>query len=113
MLLLGGAESMPKGIPRQGHVAIGAPVRKTNDAQLFAQKRSTLQGQTDERSQLLHCQNDLTAPAFTMIPVFHGISRAEGPFKQTTKGDRLSYLRYFLRFEERSVGEIGALDVLL
>jgi hypothetical protein len=25
MLLLGGAESMPKGIPRQGHVAIGAP----------------------------------------------------------------------------------------
>src|ERR1035441_6459388 len=91
MLLLGGAESMPKGIPRQGHVAIGAPVRKTNDAQLFAQKRSTLQGQTDERSQLLHCQNDLTAPAFTMIPVFHGISRAEGPFKQTTKPDRLSY----------------------
>ena len=82
---------MPKGIPRQGHVAIGAPVRKTNDAQLFAQKRSTLQGQTDERSQLLHCQNDLTAPAFTMIPVFHGISRAEGPFKQTTKSDRLSH----------------------
>src|ERR1019366_5392467 len=24
--------------------------------------------------------------------VFHGISRAEGPLKQTTKGDRLSYL---------------------
>src|SRR5450759_3385440 len=23
--------------------------------------------------------------------VFHGISRAEGPFKQTTKSDRLSY----------------------
>ena len=25
-------------------------------------------------------------------PVFHGISRAEGPFKQTTKGDGLSHL---------------------
>src|ERR1039457_2268304 len=106
MLLLGGAESMPKGIPRQGHVAIGAPVRKTNDAQLFAQKRSTLQGQTDERSQLLHCQNDLTAPAFTMIPVFHGISRAEGPFKQTTQGDRLSYCPHF--FAPPALGRAGA-----
>src|ERR1035437_10288872 len=78
MLLLGGAESMPKGIPRQGHVAIAAPVRKTNDAQLFAQSAHA-PGQTDERSQLLHCQNDLTAPASAMIPVFHGISRAETP----------------------------------
>src|ERR1035441_5835525 len=91
MLLLGGAESMPKGIPRQGHVAIGAPSRETSDAQLFAQKRSMLQGQTDQRSQLLHSQMDLTAPAIAMMPVFHGISRAEGPFKQTTKGDGLSH----------------------
>src|ERR1017187_4647207 len=61
MLLLGAAESTPKGIPRQGHVAIAAPARETHDAQLFAQKRSMLQGQTDQRSQLLHCQTDLTA----------------------------------------------------
>jgi hypothetical protein len=31
---------MPKGIPRQSHVAIAAPARETNDAQLFAQKRT-------------------------------------------------------------------------
>jgi hypothetical protein len=31
---------MPKGIPRQVHVAIAAPVRETSDAQLFAQKRT-------------------------------------------------------------------------
>jgi hypothetical protein len=31
---------MPKGIPRQVHVAIVAPVRETSDAQLFAQKRT-------------------------------------------------------------------------
>ena len=54
---------MPKGIPRQGHVAIAAPVRETNDAQLFAQSAHA-PGQTGERSQLLHCQNDLTALAF-------------------------------------------------
>ena len=31
---------------------------------------------------------------FAMIPVFHGISRAEGPFKQTTKNDGLSYSNF-------------------
>jgi hypothetical protein len=31
-------------------------------------------------------------PTFAMIPVFHGISRAEGPFKQTTKDDGLSHV---------------------
>src|ERR1035438_7316024 len=96
MLLLGGAESMPKGIPRQGHVAIGAPSRETNDAQLFAQKRSMLQGQTDQRSRLLHCQTDLTAPTSAMIPVFHGISRAEGPFKQTRRVRLVSRIRCWL-----------------
>src|SRR5204863_3082114 len=88
----GRAESMPKSIPKQCHVAIAAPARETNDAQLFAQERSMLQDQTDERSQLLHCHADLTAPATAMMPVFHGISRAEGPFKQTTKPDRLPHL---------------------
>src|ERR1022692_4853493 len=36
---------------------------------------------------------------FAMIPVFHGISRAEGPFKQTTKNDGLSH-----KFLKRSFG---------
>ena len=42
-----------------------------------------LQGQTESRPRLLHCPNDLTALAAAMMPVFHGISRAEGPFKQS------------------------------
>src|SRR5450432_3730089 len=90
MLLLGGAESMPKGNPRQGHVAIAAPGRETNDAQLFAQSAHA-PGQTDQRSRLLHCHADLTAPTLAMMPVFHEISRAAGPSQQTTKGDGLSY----------------------
>src|ERR1039457_1617230 len=81
MLLLGAAESTPKGIPRQGHVAIERPRGRRNDAQLFAQKRSMLQ---------VKQANDLnfftvkptSPPATAMIPVFHGISRAEDPFKQ-------------------------------
>src|SRR5476649_1051957 len=84
MLLLGGAESMPKGNPRQGHVAIAAPGRETNDAQLFAQSEHA-PGQTDQRSRLLHCHADLTAPTLAMMPVFHEISRAAGPSQQTTK----------------------------
>jgi hypothetical protein len=81
---------MPKSIPRQGHVAIAAPGRETNNAQLFAQSAHA-PGQTDERSRLLHCQTDLTAPTLAMMPVFHEVSRAERPFQQTTKGDRLSH----------------------
>jgi hypothetical protein len=34
----------------------------------------------------------LTAPTFAMMPVFHEISRAEGPSQQTTKDDGLSHL---------------------
>src|ERR1019366_8224608 len=66
-----------KGNPRQGHVAIAAPVREISDAQLFAQSAHA-PGQTDQRSQLLHCQTDLTAPAIAMMPVFHGVSVAVG-----------------------------------
>ena len=83
MLLLGGAESMPKGIPRQGHVAIAAPERETNDAQLFAQSAHA-PDQTDQRSRLLHCPADLAAPTFARMPVFHELSRAEGPSQQIT-----------------------------
>src|SRR5471030_3310262 len=91
MLLLGGAESMPKGNPRQGHVAIAAPGRETNDAQLFAQSAHA-PGQTDQRSRLLNCHADLTAPTLAMMPVFHEISRAAGPSQQTTKDDGLPHL---------------------
>src|ERR1019366_5766765 len=73
-----------KGNPRQGHVAIAAPVRETNDAQLFAQSAHA-PDQTGARSRLLHCPTDLTAPASAMMPVFHEISRAEGPSQQGRK----------------------------
>jgi hypothetical protein len=33
-----------------------------------------------------------------MMPVFHGISRAEGPFKQTTEGDGLCHAFFAQRF---------------
>ena len=72
---------MPKGNPRQGHVAIAAPMRETNDAQLFAQSAHA-PDQTVSRPRLLHCPNDLTAPAAAMMPVFHEVSRAERPSQQ-------------------------------
>src|SRR5450759_3034659 len=82
MLLLGRSGEHAKGSPRQGHVAIAASAREANDAQLFAQSAHA-PDQTDRRSRLLHCPNDLTAPSYAMMPVFHEISRAEGPSQQT------------------------------
>src|SRR5664279_5303447 len=84
MHLLGEAESMPKGIPRQSHVAIAAPVRETSDAQLFAQSAHA-PDQTGSRPRLLHCPTDLTASTFAMMPVFHEVSRAERPSQQVRK----------------------------
>ena len=75
---------MPKGIPRQGHVAIAAPEGDERRPIIRAEAHM-LQGQTESRPRLLHCPNDLTALAAAMMPVFHGISRAEGPFKQGRK----------------------------
>src|ERR1035441_6360059 len=75
---------MPKSIPRQGHVAIAAPVRETNDAQLFAQSAHA-PDQTESRPRLLHCPTDLTAPASAMMQVFHEISRAERSSQQGRK----------------------------
>jgi hypothetical protein len=57
---------------------------ETNDAQLFAQSAHA-PDQTDQRSRLLHCPADLVAPAFARIPVFHELSRAEGPSPQIRK----------------------------
>src|ERR1035437_10336662 len=83
MLLLGGAESMPKVIP--GRVTWLSPLPKeTNDAQLFAQSAHA-PDQTGARPRLLHCPSDLTALAFAMMPVFHELSRAEGPSQQVRK----------------------------
>ena len=73
---------MPKGIPRQVHVAIVAPVRETSDAQLFAQSAHA-PDQTESRPRLLHCPTDLTAPASAMMPVFHEVSRAGRPSQQS------------------------------
>src|ERR1039457_6083899 len=84
LLLLWRSGEHAKGNPRQGHVAIAAPVRETNDAQLFAQSAHA-PDQTGARSRLLHCPTDLTAPASAMMPVFHEISRAEGPSQQGRK----------------------------
>src|SRR5674476_560275 len=42
-----------------------------------------LQGQTGSRSRILHCPADLIAPAISMMPVFHEVSRAEGPSQQS------------------------------
>src|SRR5665811_1797684 len=44
-----------------------------------------LQGQTESRSRILHCPADLIAPAISMMPVFHEVSRAEGPSQQSRK----------------------------
>jgi hypothetical protein len=72
---------MPKVVP--GRVTwLSALPKETNDAQLFAQSAHA-PDQTDRRSRLLHCPTDLTAPSFAMMPVFHEISRAEGPSQQT------------------------------
>src|ERR1035437_1448324 len=88
----GGAESMPKGIPRQGHVAIAASAREANDAQLFAQSAHA-PDQTESRPRLLHCPNDLTARTIAMMPVFHQLSRAEGPSQQGRKTTGMAGLR--------------------
>src|ERR1019366_1147211 len=125
---LGGAESMPKGIPRQGHVAIAAPEgderrpiiraeRACSGSNRVAASTSPL-SQRPYRSH--HCHDASFSSTFAgrrPIPtgsknhrhgrppagwqakacptlnrrVFHGISRAEGPFKQATKGDGLSH----------------------
>ena len=44
-----------------------------------------LQGQTESRSRILHCPADLIAPAISMMPVFHEVSRAERPSQQSRK----------------------------
>src|ERR1019366_3547193 len=55
--------------------------KETNDAQLFAQSAHA-PDQTESRPRLLHCPNDLTARTIAMMPVFHQLSRAEGPSQQ-------------------------------
>src|SRR5665811_2247257 len=52
-----------------------------------------LQGQTGSRSRILHCPADLIAPAISMMPVFHEVSRAEGPSQQGRKTTTGSGLR--------------------
>src|ERR1019366_5136749 len=58
--------------------------KETNDAQLFAQSAHA-PDQTESRPRLLHCPNDLTARTIAMMPVFHQLSRAEGPSQQSRK----------------------------
>src|SRR5665811_2351909 len=75
---------MPKGIPRQGHVAIAAPEGDERRPIIRAEAHM-LQGQTESRSRILHCPADLIAPAIAMMPVFHELSRAGGPSQQSRK----------------------------
>src|ERR1035437_9090209 len=83
---------MPKGIPRQSHVAIAAPERRRTTPN-YSRRARMLQGQTESRSRLLHCPTDLTALALAMMPVFHELSRAEGPSQQSRKTTAGSALR--------------------
>ena len=54
---------MPKVYPRQGHGLSPLPMRKTNDAQLFAQKRACSRVKQANDLNFFTVQTDLTAPA--------------------------------------------------
>ena len=55
-------------------------LKETTDAQLFAQSEHA-PDQTELQPQHLQCSNDLS-PAWAIMPVFHAVSRAEGPYQQ-------------------------------
>src|SRR5450759_562669 len=84
MLLLQRSGEHAKGNPRQSHVAIAAPEGDERRPIIRAEAHM-LQGQTGSRSRILHCPADLIAPAISMMPVFHEVSRAERPSQQGRK----------------------------
>jgi hypothetical protein len=93
MFSCGGAESTQERYSQAGSRGYRRSRRETNDAQLFAQS-ARAPDQTDERSQHLYCQHNLTSSRLCQdatLRVFHAVSRAEGPSQQTTKSDRLPY----------------------
>ena len=74
---------MQRLISSQGHVAIAAPVKETNDAQLSAQSAHA-PDQTGQRSRLLHCDFDLADPP---LPLWHPDgARQPAPFFMKFRG---------------------------
>jgi hypothetical protein len=56
-------------------------LKETIDAQLFARSEHA-PDQTELQPQHLQCSNDLS-PACAIMPVFHAVSRVEGPYDRS------------------------------
>src|SRR4051794_23662582 len=68
-------------------------LKETIDARLFARSEHA-PDQTELQPQRLQCLNDLS-PACAIMPVFHAVSRVEGPYQQHWRIARHAMARMF------------------